>query len=69
MDDAEIRRRLNEFVDEIFWGVKSIEEARALEKRIDAFCEENHVTFEQEQIFAESGAGEVLYMLTSAPDE
>lgn len=69
MKDAEIRRRLEEFCDDIFSRVKSIEEARALEKELDAFCEENHVTFEQRQIIAESGAGEMLYMLTTAPDE
>ncbi len=69
MNDSEIRKRLKEFCDEIFFGVHSIAEARELEKRLDAFCEANNVTFEQREILAESGAGEELYMMTSAPSE
>ena len=68
MTDAEIRRRLEEFVDEIFYGIHSVAEARELDKRLKAFYKENNVTFEQKQILAESGAGEMLYMLVSAPD-
>ena len=69
MTDSEIRRRLKEFSDEIYYGVQSIAEARELEKRLNAFCKENDVTLEQQQILTETGAGEVLYMMTSAPSE
>lgn len=69
MTDEEIRKRLLEFCDEIMDSVHSKEEAIELEKRLNAFCAENHVTFEQEQVITEHGAGEVLHMLTSAPTD
>ena len=67
MTDAEIRRRLKVFADEIFYDIHSVAEARELEKRLNAFCRENSVTFEQMQILTDSGAGEELDMLVSAP--
>jgi hypothetical protein len=39
-------------------------EAQGVKKQLDAFVKENNVTAEQMQEFAESGAGETLYMLT-----
>ena len=68
MTDDEIRKRLSEFVDEILYTYLTPQDARELEKRLDAFCEENNVTFEQQQLIAESGAGETLRMLTTMTD-
>lgn len=62
-------RRLEEYRDEIFSGI-TIKRARAMEREIDTFCEENRATQEQiDEVFAKSGAGEVLYMLVTAPIE
>ena len=69
MENDEIVRRLEEYCDEILFSYITIERARELVKEIDAFCEENHVTQEQRDILAYSGAGEVLEMLATAPDE
>ena len=42
----------------------SISEAFDIKEQLDAFVSQNNVTSEQMQEFAESGAGEELYMLT-----
>ena len=65
MTDVEIREKLEAFVDEIFYGVKTVEEAKALEKKLNDFCTNNGVTYEQRAILRESGAGEELYMMVS----
>jgi hypothetical protein len=62
MTDFEIRERLKKFEDTIFSMKAS--EAQDVKKQLDAFVKENSVTAEQMQEFAESGAGETLYMLT-----
>ena len=62
MTDLEIRERLKMFEKTIF-SMKS-SEAQGVKKQLDAFVKENNVTAEQMQKFAESGAGETLYMLT-----
>ncbi len=69
MTDKEIREKLLEFSREIKYEVSSIKEAHELEKRLDEFCTENRVTFDQMEILNETGAGEMLYMMTSARAE
>lgn len=68
MDNAEIMRRLEEYCKEIYRV--PLEDAKALEREIDSFCEENHVTQEQiDKTLVESGAGEILGMLVTIPEE
>ena len=67
MSEEQIQAKLNEFADEIFYGCRTLEDALKLKARLDEFEKENNVTFEQLQPFAESGAGEVLHMLITAP--
>ena len=62
MTDHEIKAELKRFEKRIF-SMKS-SEAQKVKQELDAFIKENGVTAEQMQEFAESGAGEVLYMLT-----
>ena len=62
MTDREIREQMKKFSDEIFAPL-TIEQAKDVRRRIDEFVEKNNVTFEQRQILAETGAGEMLYML------
>ena len=62
MTNMEIRQALKQFANEIF--NMNASQAGDVKKRLDSFIEENHVTAEQMQEFAESGAGEELYMLT-----
>ena len=63
MTDREIREKLREFSDRIIMEMKS-EDAYEVKKELDKFIEENNVTPEQLMEFANSGAGEMLYMLT-----
>ena len=63
MADEEVKHKLQEFVNEIFYGVHSVEEAKALKERLDAFYLENNVTLEQRKIMVESGAGDMLGMM------
>ena len=58
----EIRKKLTWFEKRIF--SMSISEAFDIKEQLDAFVSQNNVTPEQMQEFAESGAGEELYMLT-----
>ncbi|MBQ9708320.1 MAG: hypothetical protein IJV66_03950 [Firmicutes bacterium] len=62
MTDNEIRKKLKWFEKRIF--SMSISEAFDIKEQLDAFVSQNNVTPEQMQEFAESGAGEELYMLT-----
>lgn len=62
MTDKEIRIELTKFADRIF--SMASDEAPIVKKEYDRFCKENNVTVEQLQSFAESGAGEILYMMT-----
>ena len=62
MTDNEIRKKLKWFEKRIF--SMSISEAFDIKEQLDAFVSQNNVTPEQMQEFAESGAGETLYMLT-----
>ena len=61
MTDKEIRMKLEEFIEEIY-KVNSEAKAKELDRRIDAFCEENNVSEDQMRVFIDSGAGEMLYM-------
>ncbi len=69
MTDDEIRNALKGFEEEIFFHCETIEEAREIRRRLDAFINENNVTMEQLVEFTNSGAGETLYMMASAPTE
>ncbi len=68
MTEKEIQAKLREFEDEIF-ECGSKEQALDIRRRLDLFEKENNVTFEQLQTFTQSGAGEALYMMTTAPNE
>ena len=61
--DKEIRERLRIFADRIFDTI-SKRNAQSLKAELDSFVKENNVTVDQMQEFAESGAGEELYMFT-----
>ena len=63
MKDSEIRDELKRFSERIF-NIESISEAYVIKDEYDTFCKENCVSAEQLQEFAESGAGEMLYVLT-----
>lgn len=63
MTDREIRKELQVFANKIF-HLDYIGEARAIEKDLARFCKDNNVSTKQMQEFAESGAGEMLYVLT-----
>ena len=63
MTDQEIKETLREYADRIIMEMKS-EDAYEVKKELDKFIEENNVTPEQLMEFANSGAGEMLYMLT-----
>ena len=63
MADEEVRNKLQEFVDEIFYDIHSTKEAKALKDRLDVFYRENNVTPEQRMIMIESGAGDMLGMM------
>ena len=65
MTDEQIKKQLKIFQNEVFKGCKTIEAAIRLKDKMDMFCKENNVTADQLREFAESGAGEMLYMLTS----
>ena len=65
MSEEQIQAKLKEFEEEIFFDCNSREKALDIKKRLEQFEEENNVTFEQLQLFAESGAGETLYMMTT----
>ena len=61
--DKEIREWLRIFADRIFDTI-SKRNAQSLKAEVDSFVKENNVTVDQMQEFAESGAGEELYMFT-----
>ena len=61
--DKEIREWLRIFADRIFDTI-SKRNAQSLKAELDSFVKENNVTVDQMQEFAESGAGEELYMIT-----
>ena len=63
MTDQEIKEKLREYADRIIMEMKS-EDAYEVKKELDKFIEENNVTPEQLMEFTNSGAGEMLYMLT-----
>lgn len=62
MTDREIRRELMKFADKIFSMDSS--EIYVVKEEYERFCKDNKVTISQLQEFAESGAGEMLRMLT-----
>ena len=64
MSDNEILEWLLAFADEIFENATRKNGAQYKEK-LDAFVKNNKVSIEQMMEFAESGAGEELYMLYS----
>ena len=61
--DKEIREWLRIFADRIFDTILK-RNAQSLKAELDSFVKENNVTVDQMQEFAESGAGEELYMFT-----
>ena len=63
MTDIEIREALKRFEERIFHMKAS--EAETIKAELEAFVKKYNVTTEQSMEFAESGAGELLYMLTS----
>jgi len=63
MTDQEIREKLREYADRIIMEMKS-EEAYEVKKELDEFIKKYNVTTEQLEEFTDSGAGEMLYMLT-----
>lgn len=67
MNNAEIRKQLDKFIEEIMYGCDSIEKARDIDRRLDAFVEDNDITTEQFAYFVDSGAGEALMMMVHAP--
>ena len=69
MSEEQIQTKFDEFADEIFYRCRTQEEALELKTRLDEFTKGNNVTFEQLQPFVESGAGEVLHMLITAPTD
>lgn len=62
-NDKEIREWLRDFANRILDTI-SKSNAYSLKKELDDFVKENGVTADQMQEFAESGAGEELYMFT-----
>ena len=64
MSDKEIRRWLIDFAEEIFEKATR-NNAHDYKIKLDAFVKKYDVSTEQLQEFAESGAGEELYMLYS----
>ena len=62
-NDKEIREWLHNFANRILDTI-SKSNAYSLKKELDDFVKENGVTADQMQEFAESGAGEELYMFT-----
>lgn len=69
MSDEEIRKTIRGFIDEVFYDCMTREAALDIKRRYDEFVQKNHVTSEQRYEFAQSGAGEMLYMVASAPLE
>lgn len=63
MTDREIRKELMGFAERVF-AMRAVSEAFEIRGQLDTFIAENNVTFEQLQVFTDSGAGEALYMLT-----
>ena len=61
MTDKEIRARLTQFADRIFEMENS--EAYVVSKELNDFCKEHKVTLDQMEVFAETGAGEMLHMM------
>ena len=63
MTDREIREKLRELSERILEEMKS-EEAYEVKKEFDEFIKKYNVATEQLEEFTDSGAGEMLYMLT-----
>ena len=64
MTEKEMRRQVDAFIREAFRsGINTAERAKDLLDRFDAFCADNQVPFEISEIFTESGAGEMLWMM------
>jgi len=63
MNDSEIKEELKKYEKRIF-NMRS-SEAFEVKEQLERFIKEHHVTPEQMMEFAISGAGELLYMLTS----
>ena len=64
MSDEEIRRWLLDFAEEIFEKATR-NNALDYKSKLDEFIKKYNVSIEQLQEFAESGAGEELYMFYS----
>lgn len=62
MTDREIRRELRKFAERIFTMESS--EIYAVKDEYERFCADHKVTATQLREFADSGAGEMLHMLT-----
>lgn len=56
---------MKEFCDYIFTHRISVKEARDIKREIHDYCAEHNVTREERDILAQSGAGEILEMISS----
>lgn len=65
MTDKNVRKILYEFSDEILSEKCTLDTAKDIKRRLEDFCRQNNVSIEQLDILAESGAGEMLNMLTT----
>ena len=64
MTEQEMRKHMEMFIDEAFCiGINTAEQAKELRDRFETFCRDNAVPIEISDIFAESGAGEMLWMM------
>ena len=61
--NKEIKEWLEKFANDVFENAHR-NNAEQFNERLNAFIKENNVSPEQMQEFAESGAGEELYMLS-----
>ncbi|MCR4708748.1 MAG: hypothetical protein K5653_00650 [Clostridiales bacterium] len=62
MTDKEIRKELMRYANLIF--DIDYRDAHLVKRDFDKFCKDNDVSAEQLREFTESGAGEMLYMMT-----
>ncbi len=64
MTELEIKNELKRFAQRVF-SCRNRSDAMLIKKELDDFIEGHIVTAQQMMEFAISGAGEMLYMLTS----
>ena len=69
MTDAEKQAALNEICQRILHTRLNKKAALEVKRQINDFCRENAITFEERQIFIDTGAGDSLEMICGIPDE